>query len=59
MPAFTEVEPDVKSALLDQKQREIKRTAFEAMRARYTIVVPPIELVDWGSLQGSGTRRLD
>lgn len=59
VPAFTEVEPDVKSALLDQKQREIKRTAFEAMRARYTIVVPPIESVDWGSLQGSGTRRLD
>ena len=43
VPAFEEVEPDVKSAWLDQKQREIKRTAFEAMRARYTVVVPPIE----------------
>jgi peptidyl-prolyl cis-trans isomerase C len=59
VPAFTEVESDVKSALLDQKQREIKRTAFEAMRAHYTIVVPPIESVDWGSLQRSGTRRFD
>ena len=51
VPAFEEVEPDVKSAWLDQKQREIKRIAFEAMRARYTVVVPPIELVDFGSLR--------
>ena len=51
VPAFEEVEPDVKSAWLDQKQREIKRIAFETMRARYTVVVPPIESVDFGSLR--------
>jgi peptidyl-prolyl cis-trans isomerase C len=51
VPAFEEVEADVKSAWLDQKQREIKRIAFEAMRARYTVVVPPIESVDFGSLR--------
>ena len=51
VPAFEEVEPDVKSAWLDQKQREIKRIAFEAMRARYTVVVPPIESVDLSSLR--------
>jgi peptidyl-prolyl cis-trans isomerase C len=51
VPAFEEVESDVKSAWLDQKQREIKRTALEAMRARYTVVVPPIESVDFGSLR--------
>ena len=51
VPAFEEVEPDVKPAWLDQKQREIKRIAFEAMRARYTVVVPPIESVDFGSLR--------
>jgi peptidyl-prolyl cis-trans isomerase C len=51
VPAFEEVEPDVKSAWLDQKQREIKRIAFEAMRARYKVVVPPIESVDFGSLR--------
>jgi peptidyl-prolyl cis-trans isomerase C len=51
IPAFEEVEPDVKSAWLDQKQREIKRTAFEAMRARYTVVVPRIEAVDLGDLR--------
>jgi peptidyl-prolyl cis-trans isomerase C len=51
IPAFEEVEPDVKSAWLDQKQREIKRTAFEAMRARYNVVVPPIEATDLGDLR--------
>ncbi len=51
VPAFEEVEPNVKSAWLDQKQREIKRIAFEAMRTRYTVVVPPIESVDFGSLR--------
>jgi hypothetical protein len=51
VPAFEEIEPDVKSAWLDQKQREIKRLAFEAIRARYTVVVPPIESVDLGNLR--------
>ena len=46
-----EVEPDVKSAWLDQKQREIKRIALETMHARYTVVVPPIDAVDLGSLR--------
>ena len=51
LPSFEEVEPDVKSAWLDQRQRELKKVAFEAMRARYTVVVPPIETVDWESLR--------
>jgi len=51
VPAFEEVEPDVKSAWLDEKQREFKRTAFETMRARYTVIVPPVETVDLGSLR--------
>jgi hypothetical protein len=51
MPAFEEVEPDVKAAWLDEKQREIKRGAFEAMRARYTVVAPPLDTLDWGSLR--------
>src|SRR5713226_4700638 len=37
VPTFEEVEPDVKSAWLDERQREIKRIAFEAMHARYTV----------------------
>jgi hypothetical protein len=51
VPAFEEVEPDVKPAWLDQKQREIKQGAFKAMRARYTVVVPPIDSVDLESLR--------
>jgi peptidyl-prolyl cis-trans isomerase C len=51
LPAFEEVERDVKSAWLDQKQREIKRASFDAMRARYTVVTPPVEAVDLASLR--------
>ena len=51
VPKFEEVEPDVKSAWLDQKQGEIKRATFEAMRARYTVVTPPVESVDLGNLR--------
>jgi hypothetical protein len=50
-PAFEEIEPDVKSAWLDQKQDEIKQVAFEAMRKRYTVVVPPVDAVDLQSLR--------
>ena len=51
VPAFEEVAPDVKSAWLDEKQGEVKRTALAAMRARYTVVVPPVETVDLGDLR--------
>ncbi|SDR64292.1 PPIC-type PPIASE domain-containing protein [Rhizobiales bacterium GAS113] len=51
VPAFEEVEPDVKSAWMDQKQREIKQIALEAMRARYTVVVPPVEAADFEDLR--------
>jgi len=51
VPAFEEVAPDVKSAWLDEKQLEIKRTALAAMQARYTVVVPPVETVDLGDLR--------
>jgi len=50
VPAFEEVEHDVKTQWLDQKQREIKRTGFEAMRARYSLVVPPFDAADFKSL---------
>jgi peptidyl-prolyl cis-trans isomerase C len=51
IPAFEEVEPDVKSAWLDQKQAEIKRIAFEAMRARYAVIVPSIQVPDLKDLR--------
>jgi hypothetical protein len=52
-PAFEEIESDVKAAWMDQKQQEIKRLAFEAMRARYTVSVPPVESVDLESLRSA------
>jgi peptidyl-prolyl cis-trans isomerase C len=51
IPTFEEIEPDIKSAWLDQKQHEIKRAAFAAMRARYTVIVPPIEAADLEDLR--------
>lgn len=51
VPAFEEVIADVKSVWIDEKQRGIKRRAFDAMRARYTVVVPPLDALDWGSLR--------
>jgi peptidyl-prolyl cis-trans isomerase C len=51
VPAFEEVEPDVKSAWLDDRQAELKRKAFEAIRARYTVVVPPMNAADFQNLQ--------
>ena len=51
VPAFEEIESDVKSAWLDEKQREIKSIALQAIRARYTIIVPPIESVDLRNLR--------
>jgi hypothetical protein len=51
IPAFEEVAADVKAAWLEQKQREIKRIAFAAMRARYTVIVPPFKAADLADLR--------
>jgi peptidyl-prolyl cis-trans isomerase C len=53
VPAFEEVEPDVKAAWLDERYREVKRAALEEMRARYTVVVPAFDSVDLRDLNGS------
>jgi peptidyl-prolyl cis-trans isomerase C len=37
---FEEVEPDVKSAWMAEQRAESKRKMFEAMRARYEVVLP-------------------
>jgi hypothetical protein len=51
VPAFEEVEPDVKAAWLDERYLEIKRRAFDEMRSRYTVIVPPLEELDLRDLQ--------
>jgi hypothetical protein len=42
VPAFEEVEPEVRSAWVAEQRAEFKRQTFEAMRARYEIVLPGI-----------------
>ncbi len=42
-PAFEEIAPKIKTAWLDEQGRELKRKAYEQMRARYTVVTPPLD----------------
>ncbi len=45
LPAFEEVEPDVRREWIAERRAERKRAAYEAMRARYAVALP-------GSLPG-------
>jgi hypothetical protein len=40
VPAFEEVEPDVKTEWVAEQRADAKRKAFEAIRARYEVVLP-------------------
>ncbi len=40
VPAFDEVEPDVRTGWIEDRRAEIRQQAFEAMRARYEVVLP-------------------
>jgi peptidyl-prolyl cis-trans isomerase C len=40
VPPFEEVEPVVKTAWLEDQRAEMREKTFEAMRARYTVVLP-------------------
>jgi peptidyl-prolyl cis-trans isomerase C len=40
VPPFEEIEPDVKAEWTAEQREETKRKAFEAMRARYEVVLP-------------------
>jgi peptidyl-prolyl cis-trans isomerase C len=39
-PAFEEIEPDVKTAWLAEQKQEAWRKAYDAMRAKYTVLLP-------------------
>lgn len=52
IPDFEEVEPNVKSAWVEERYREIKRVALEEMRSRYLVTMPTIEDVDLNDLVG-------
>jgi hypothetical protein len=51
IPAFEEVEADVRSAWHDARYQEIRRSALEEMRSRYTVVVVPLDTVDLSDLK--------
>ena len=40
IPAFEEVEPDVKAAWLSEQREQARHKAYEAMRAKYTVFLP-------------------
>jgi len=40
VPAFEEIEPDVKTAWLSEQKELAWRKAYEAMRAKYTVLLP-------------------
>jgi peptidyl-prolyl cis-trans isomerase C len=40
VPAFDEVEPDVKTAWLAEQKTQAWRKAYQAMRAKYTVLLP-------------------
>ena len=43
VPDLAEVQPEVKTAWLEDQREEVRDKAFEAMRARYTVVLPPLD----------------
>lgn len=57
VPGFDEVETDVKTAWRDNRYLEIKRSALEEMRARYTVVVPSLDTIDMRDLPGTRQGR--
>jgi len=64
VPPLEEVEPEVRTAWLDDRRTELREKAYEAMRARYEIVVPKsLDIADLGlppadlsALAGVGTQ---
>jgi len=40
VPPFEDVEPEVKSAWIEDRRATVRQQAFEAMRARYAVVLP-------------------
>ncbi|MFU0505610.1 peptidylprolyl isomerase [Pseudaminobacter sp. NGMCC 1.201702] len=51
IPAFEEVEADVKAAWHEARYREVKRAALDEMRSRYTVNVVPLDTVDLSDLR--------
>jgi peptidyl-prolyl cis-trans isomerase C len=52
IPAFEEIEPDVKTAWLGEQKAEAWRKAYNAMRAKYTVLLPAPSDIEKGSTTG-------
>jgi parvulin-like peptidyl-prolyl isomerase len=58
-PAFEEVEPDVRTGWIEERRAEIRQQAFEAMRARYEVVLPKdLSVADLATLSPVGAPPL-
>ena len=62
VPAFEEIEPDVKSAWLAEQRAEARRKSYEAMRARYRSSCPSrpkrtIQMLPWGQETDSARKK--
>ena len=54
VPAFEEVERDVKTAWLEDRRADMREKTYEAMRARYEIVLPKdVSMTDLASLRSA------
>src|SRR5262245_10893360 len=59
VPAFEEVEPDVKTGWTEDQRAEIRQRAFEAMRARYEVVLPKdVNVADLATLPSADAAQL-
>jgi peptidyl-prolyl cis-trans isomerase C len=50
VPEFEEVESDVKSTWIDEQRAEFKRKAYEAMKARYEVILPNLTTKEVSSI---------
>ena len=54
VPAFEEVEGDVKTAWLEDRRTDMREKTYEAMRARYEVVLPKdVSITDLASLRSA------
>jgi len=59
VPAFEEVESDVKTGWTEDQRAELRQRAFEAMRARYEVVLPKdVNLADLATLPSADAAQL-
>jgi hypothetical protein len=55
IPAFGDIEPEVREAWTADRREEMKRMAYQAMRDRYTVVLPKEPLVEAAAAAAPGS----